>query len=443
MNENEIEDFDIEEINPKKMKIAFKKYIIELVIFIFIGFLIGFFVTDLIFNNYFCYDEFTIETTSSPNYIFSEEYFNNRVKALDDYYNYSKDGKYKLTANIEYATIPHAYKYEEVGTNTYKISIQARIFKDTYLSKSQTISSGESRCKNNVTKILTLSIPEYNNGTNIIPANTPVAIKILNDGAFTLSGHNNPYLFGGVAAILMGIITFSLFFIVYRSRNKDYFLDISDNKNIFKSPFHKEYWKGQLKIFKNVKDLVIVSMLFGLMLVCKMLPLPSGFGSLGISFTFIFFSIIAMIYGPMTGLIIGALSDVLGFFIFPSGGMFFPGYTLDAMFAGFTYGICFYKTKITFTKCLFARMIVNLIINVVFGSLWYMFVYVFINMSDSTFNDYFNAYITYLFAISLPKNLVYLLPQSILLFIALKALSRPLASVGLIDTRIKDHITIF
>ena len=59
------------------------------------------------------------------------------------------------------------------------------------------------------------------------------------------------------------------------------------------------------------------------------------------------------------------------------------------------------------------------------------------------FNDYFNAYITYVLAISLPKNLVYLLPQSILLFVALKALSRPLASAGLIDTKIKDHITIF
>ena len=439
MNENEIDDFDLDEINPKKMKIAFKKYIIELVIFIFIGFLIGFFVTDLIFNNYFSYEEFTIETESSPNLIFSEEYFNKRVKDLDNYYEYSKDSKYKLTANIDYYAIPKSYKAEEISDNTYKIQIQARIFKDTYVSKSQTISTGEVRCKNNITKILTLTIPSYNSNLE----NRPIELTILNGGNVIHTNYNNPYVFGGVSAALLGIITLSLFFVIYRSKNKDYFLDISDNKNIFRTPFHKEYWKGQLKIFKNVKDLVIVAMLFGLMLVCKMLPLPSGFGSLGISFTFIFFSIIAMIYGPTTGLIIGALSDVLGFFIFPTGGMFFPGYTLDAMAAGFTYGICFYKTKITFTKCLIARMVVNLIVNVVFGSLWYMFVYVYINMSGSTFNDYFNAYITYLFAISLPKNLVYLLPQSILLFIALKALSRPLASVGLIDTRIKDHITIF
>ena len=439
MNENEIEDFDIEEINPKKMKIAFKKYIIELVIFILIGFLIGFFITDLIFNNYFSYHEFVIETESTPKLIFSEEYFNGRVKALDEYYEFSKDSKYKLTANIEYNAIPNSYIYEDLGNNTYKIKIQARIFKDIYSSKTQSVTTGESRCKSNITKILTLTIPKYSLAKE---ENVPINLTIVNNEVLH-TNYNNPYLFGGLSAFLMGVITLSLFFIIYRSRNKDYFLDISDNENIFRTPFHKKYWKGQLKIFKNVKDLVIVSMLFGLMLVCKMLPLPSGFGTLGISFTFLFFSVIAMIYGPITGLIIGILSDVLGFFIFPSGGMFFPGYTLDAMMAGFTYGICFYKTKITFTKCLFARLFVNLVINVIFGSLWYMFVYVFINMSNVTFNEYFNAYLTYIIAISLPKNLIYLLPQSILLFLVLKALSRPIASVGLIDPKIKDHITIF
>ena len=430
------DDFDPNKANPKKMNFAFRKYLIELVILVVLGFLIGFFVTELVFNNYFSYYEFNIQTETTPNYLFSEEYFNGRVKALDDYYNYSKDSKYKLTANIEYNKIPSVVKYEEVSANNYVIRIEARIFKDSYSSKSQSILTAESRCKTNIDKILNLSIPAYE--THL--ANIPTQVAI---GNVLHMNENNPYIYGGLSAGLMALISISLFFIVYRSRNKDYFLDISDNEKIFRTPFHKKYWTGQLRAFKNVKDLVILAMLFGLMLVCKLIPIPSGFGTLGISFTFLFFSIIGMVYGPMTGLIIGIFSDVLGFFIFPSGGAFFPGYTLDAMMAGFTYGICFYKTKVTFTKCLLARLVVNLIINVIFGSLWYMFVYVYINMSGATFEEYFNAYKTYLLLISLPKNLIYLLPQSILLFVVLKAMARPLSAFGLIDMKVKKHITIF
>ena len=113
--------------------------------------------------------------------------------------------------------------------------------------------------------------------------------------------------------------------------------------------------------------------------------------------------------------------------------MFFPGYTLDAMIAGFTYGICFYKTKLTFTKCLLARLVVNLFVNVVCGSIWW-----------SIINSFtYEAFQTYMLFISLPKNIIYLLPQTILLFIVLKAMTKPLSAFNLIDQRISEHVTIF
>ena len=45
--------------------------------------------------------------------------------------------------------------------------------------------------------------------------------------------------------------------------------------------------------------------------------------------------------------------------------------------------------------------------------------------------------------ISLPKNIIYLLPQTILLFIVLKAMTKPLSAFNLIDPRISEHVTIF
>jgi len=103
------------------------------------------------------------------------------------------------------------------------------------------------------------------------------------------------------------------------------------------------------------------------------------------------------------------------------------------MLAGFTYGLCFYKTKVTFTKCLMARVIVNLVINVVLGSIWWKMIY---NLSiDET--------LAYLILTSLPKNIIYLLPQSILLYVVLKSLGKVLARFGYIDDKIGDNISLF
>lgn len=448
MNENnEIQESyteeDLDEAigqESKKMKIAFKKYIIEIVIFIFIGFLMGFFITEFVFNSYFSYYNFNIETEAAPEYVLGEEYINNRVKALNDYNNYVTEynkthedqlKKYSLTSTVDFEDLSKNIKFEKVSENLYLVKIQARFFKDTFVTSSQKVSKGETKCFNNMNYILCKDISEYSDNKDA----KPIEVKMFLPAgeAVKLDNYHNPYLIGLLSGLLMGLITLALFIVTYKAKNKDYFLNIADNEKIFRTPFHKAYWKGQLKVFKNVRDLVILSMLFGMMLVCKLIPIPSGFGTLGLSFTYLFFSIIAMIYGPSVGLIIGIFSDVLGFFIAPTGGVFFPGYTLDAMLAGFTYGICFYKTKVTFTKCLLARFVVNMFINVICGSIWWGIINSF--TMEATW--------TYMLVISLPKNILYLLPQSILLFVVLKAMARPLSAFGLIDSRIKDHITIF
>ena len=145
-----------------------------------------------------------------------------------------------------------------------------------------------------------------------------------------------------------------------------------------------------------------------------------------------FFATICLIYGPICGLFIGFCSDVIGYFIHPSN-VFFLGYTLDAMLSGFIYGLCFYKKRITFANCFIARFFVNIFINVGLGSLWWKILY----------KLNFEAYLAYMGLTSFPKNVLYLLPQSILLFLVIKALSKPLTSFGLIDQKISENIGLF
>lgn len=195
-----------------------------------------------------------------------------------------------------------------------------------------------------------------------------------------------------------------------------------DNKETFFSPFHKEYWKEVFNTFKSIKNISVIAMMLALMLLCKMFSLPSGFGNLGISLTYIIFATACMLYGPFAGIIIGILSDTLGFVLFQSGTTFFIGYTIQAALTGFIYGIMLYKTKFSYSRCFISRILVNILMNAVWGSICWGLV--------AGYTSTQTLYYALLF--SLPKNIVYLVPQSIVLYFLIKTLCPALSRLGLI-----------
>ena len=206
--------------------------------------------------------------------------------------------------------------------------------------------------------------------------------------------------------------------------------EIFDNETVFKTPFHKQYWVQAAKEFKSVKKMVIMALLLGLTLVSKLIVLPSGFGTLGFRFGLIFLSVAAMIGGPFWALIVGALSDILGFFLFESGsGAFNPIFTASAMLTCFIYALCFYRTNISFTKALIARLFVNFICNFLIEGFGQIIVY--------------NYKFSWLYLTSLPKQIAYLIPQSIIIFVVLIVVAPIAAETNFIDEKIKKGISLF
>lgn len=227
---------------------------------------------------------------------------------------------------------------------------------------------------------------------------------------FSLTG-----LFIGLAVSLIVILIFS--------RKHDFNTEKEYNNGLYKTPFHISTFKESALNLKSIKCLTTIAILLSLVMVCKFLPIPSGFGKLGITFGFLFLAVACMIYGPVPALLIGALSDIIGFLIKPDG-MFFPGYTLNAILACFTYALCFYKTHITFTKVLISRTIVNIFVNGLLGALW-----------DKIINDYtWEQYMTNMLITSMPKNIAYLLPQAVILFVVLKAVTPALKATNHINS---------
>ena len=362
-----------------------------LIILTFLVFyLLTFFMISFVYNNMCSYYHIEVKSNYDVNSYFSEIYFRNTMDEIAEHnLNASQENKISY-ADIDYEGMLKDIEITNVD-NIYTIKIKARYFTDL-ATKTGTVKLGSDRCIKYLETILNFN---------------DVHLEYVNEEKIVLIGEVDPY---PISLTVSFVATFAaiILIIIYTSKNKELkFIDISDNDRIYKHPFNKKYWSLSKTCFTKVKNLTNISILFALLLIGKMISLPSGFGALGISFTYIIFSIIAMIYGPLCGIVIGVFSDVLGHVMFQSGTLYFFGYAV--------------------------RIIVNMFINVVLGTIWWKMLYGLNN----------EATMMYLTTIAIPKNIIYLLPQTIILYIVIKALAGPLKIFNLIEEEIADNITLW
>ena len=303
-----------------------------------------------------------------------------------------------------------------IEQNTITIETKIKYYDDFFLSSSNSVGTrAKMFIKDSVLKIA----GEDNKVVFENPNDIVIRHKYINRWTFS-------FIFTAFTLLVELIVSIFLY-----NKQKEEIKYVYDNETMFATCFHKKYWKLSINPFVKVRDITVIAMLFALMLASKMLPLPSGFGDLGISFTYLFFAIICMIYGPVYGFVVGVFSDIIGFFMPNGGGIFNLGYTLQAALTGVIYGLFLFKTKITFTKVLTARIIVNFVMNVIYGSFLYIFVYY---VDDTmTLTRYLELVKSYALLLSLPKNIIYLLPQSLLLYYVIKVTLPIFARYHLID----------
>ncbi len=81
-----------------------------------------------------------------------------------------------------------------------------------------------------------------------------------------------------------------------------------------------------------------------------------------------------MLFGPVTGCLVGGLSDVIAYIVKPVGG-FFPGFTISAMLGGTIYGVILYKRPLSLKRVIIANSIVAVTINLLLNTLWLTLLY--------------------------------------------------------------------
>lgn len=94
---------------------------------------------------------------------------------------------------------------------------------------------------------------------------------------------------------------------------------------------------------------------------------------LRIGFGFLPVAVAGIAFGPFWGAVCGAVGDVLGMIIYPTG-EFFPGFTVTAILTGFIFGLFMYR-KYTLARNIIACTIVCLILNLCLDTLWLSIMY--------------------------------------------------------------------
>lgn len=85
--------------------------------------------------------------------------------------------------------------------------------------------------------------------------------------------------------------------------------------------------------------------------------------------------IVDYLFGPVVGIIFGGMMDVLSYFLADGEGMFFFGYTFNAMLAGLICGVLLYRKPVQLWRIVVAQFLLKMLVNVVLGTLWSSMLY--------------------------------------------------------------------
>lgn len=124
---------------------------------------------------------------------------------------------------------------------------------------------------------------------------------------------------------------------------------------------------------RKLPNLTVTAMMIALAVVLNFFTLDLG-EFLQVGFSGLPIAVVGMMFGPVAGGLAGLAADLVKFITHPTG-VFFPGFTFNAMLTGFLYGAFLFRAPIRLPRILLCRLAVTLLINVCLNTLWLYVLY--------------------------------------------------------------------
>ena len=129
---------------------------------------------------------------------------------------------------------------------------------------------------------------------------------------------------------------------------------------------------------KNVYSLAAIAMLLALRVVLGIFAnttLPMFGNTIKLSAAFLPIALAGAMFGPVPAAMIGALGDVISYVVAPTGGAFFPGFTLSGLLTGLIYGFALYKNQVTLPRVIIGWAVNMLVVETFLAAYWLWMLY--------------------------------------------------------------------
>ncbi len=130
----------------------------------------------------------------------------------------------------------------------------------------------------------------------------------------------------------------------------------------------KELFISSSKELKNLRCLTLIGMFCAISIVIGSFSIMLS-EDIKISFTFLPNEFVYYLFGPVVGVIFGAVTDLLTFIISPKGPFFF-GFTLSGMLTGLLYGVLLYKKPLSLVRVFLVNAIWMILIGILLNTYW-------------------------------------------------------------------------
>ena len=176
--------------------------------------------------------------------------------------------------------------------------------------------------------------------------------------------------------------------------------------------------------FSSLRNLVFAALIVAMRVLVKAFQIPLAAG-LSITFDCYVNALGSLVYGPLVGLLVGAVSDTLGCIFFPAGTYFLP-FILTEMLSSFIFGLFLWRKKLTVLRVLLAKFTVNLVCNILLTSLLMKWMYYWY------YGDEKAASYSLINLVRVGKNLVLFPVESVLIVFVLGAFLPALRSLHMV-----------
>lgn len=190
-----------------------------------------------------------------------------------------------------------------------------------------------------------------------------------------------------------------------------------------------KYWKDASSQLGNIKMVTIAALIVALRVAVKFIRIQLAPG-LNVSLDAYVNSLGSVIYGPVMGLVVGSISDVLGCLATGRMAEYFPPFVLVEMSSSFIFGLFFWRKKINVTRTLTAKFTVNFVCNIMLTSIfnkWMYYLYYGIERAEA-YNVINGARIV--------KNLIMFPLEAMIIIIVLSASLPVLSRLKLVDKKL-------